>query len=126
VPAVGEADVMVVDTLVGRPERLTLLKRHVVPIALPRGRGRHVDGRLLPHVILQPGRGRQLAQERRRWVIRCSWASRRQWRGRRPAAPARATARRCLVVILHLLQPGRHLHGAGAGSGSVGGGCGWV
>jgi hypothetical protein len=48
VPAVGEADVMVVDSLVGPPERLTLLERHVPPIVLPRGRERRVDGRPCP------------------------------------------------------------------------------
>jgi hypothetical protein len=36
--------------------------------------------------------------------------------------PVRAAARQRLVVILGLLQPGRHLHGARAGS--VGGDCG--
>jgi hypothetical protein len=39
VPSVGEADVVVVDALVGRPERLALLERHVPPIVLPRGEG---------------------------------------------------------------------------------------
>jgi hypothetical protein len=34
----GEADVVVVDALVGWPERLVLLERHVAPVALPRGR----------------------------------------------------------------------------------------
>jgi hypothetical protein len=27
-------------------------------------------------------------------------------------ASAHVTARRCLVVVFHLLQPGRHFHGA--------------
>jgi hypothetical protein len=69
VPAVGEGDVVVVDALVRRSERLALLERHIVPIALPWGR--HVDGRLSPHVILRTGRRRQLAQKRWRWASRC-------------------------------------------------------
>jgi hypothetical protein len=36
VPAVGEANVVVVDALVGHPERLALLERHVAPIARER------------------------------------------------------------------------------------------
>jgi hypothetical protein len=54
VSAVAEADIVVVDALVGRPERLALLERHVAPIALPRERER-CDGHPPPHVVLQPG-----------------------------------------------------------------------
>jgi hypothetical protein len=34
---VGEVDVVVFDALVGHPERLALLERHVAPVALPGG-----------------------------------------------------------------------------------------
>jgi hypothetical protein len=47
VPALGEGNIVVVYALVGRLERLALLERHVASIALPRGRGRRVDG--CPH-----------------------------------------------------------------------------
>jgi hypothetical protein len=43
---VGEADVVVVDALVGRPELLALLERNVAPVALPQGR--RLDLRLPP------------------------------------------------------------------------------
>jgi hypothetical protein len=68
VPAVGEGDVVVVDALVRRSERLALHERHVAPIALPWGR--RIDRRPSPHVILRTGRRRQLAQKRRRWASR--------------------------------------------------------
>jgi hypothetical protein len=89
VPAVREPDVRVVDALVGRPERLTLLERHVTAVTLPRGV--HDGACWLFHVILWPG---------------C-----RRWRGGRPATPVRGLAGRCLSVVLRLLQLGRHLHG---------------
>jgi hypothetical protein len=38
----------------------------------------------------------------------------RRWQGWSPAATARRAARRRLVVVLRLLQPGWHLHGAGS------------
>jgi hypothetical protein len=67
---------------------------------LPGTRG---NGARWPHgVVLRPGRRRQLAQERHRW------------RGWRLAVAARGAARRRLVVVLRLLQLGRHLHGAGS------------
>jgi hypothetical protein len=62
VPAVGEGYVGVVDALVCRPERLALLELHVAPITLPWWG--HIDGHPLPHIILRPGRRRQLAQNR--------------------------------------------------------------
>jgi hypothetical protein len=58
----GEGDVWVVDALVRRLERLALLEPHVGPIALPRWE--RIDGRPSPHVILRPGRRRQLVQKR--------------------------------------------------------------
>jgi hypothetical protein len=72
----GEADVVVVDDLVGRPELLALLEQHVALVVLPWGR--RLDMRPLPHIILRPRRGRKLSQECQRWE------SRRRWWGRRP------------------------------------------
>jgi hypothetical protein len=59
VPAVGEANIVVVDALVGCPELLALLEWHVAAVVLPRGS--RLDVRPSPHVILQLRRGRQLA-----------------------------------------------------------------
>jgi hypothetical protein len=91
----------VVDALVGLPERLALLLRHLPAVKfLPGTRG---DDARWPHdVVLLPGCRRQLAQERCRW------------QGWRPTAAARGAARQRLVVVLRLLQPGRYLHGAGS------------
>jgi hypothetical protein len=61
VPAVGEGDVGVVDTLVRRPMCLTLLEPHVALMASPWW-GR-TDGRPSPHVILRSVRKRQLVQK---------------------------------------------------------------
>jgi hypothetical protein len=75
VPAVGEADIVVVDALVACLERLALLERHIAPIALLQGRGRRVDGR--PPAPRNP---LATAQERWRWTSRRPWASSRRWR----------------------------------------------
>jgi hypothetical protein len=53
VPAVEEADVVVVDALVRHSELLALLKRQVAAVVLPRGR--RLDARPPPHTILLPG-----------------------------------------------------------------------
>jgi hypothetical protein len=37
VPAMREADIGVVDALVGRPEYLALLEQHITAVTLPRG-----------------------------------------------------------------------------------------
>jgi hypothetical protein len=51
---VKEADIGVVDALVGYLERLALLERHVTAVTLPRGWSD--DARWTRHVILRPGR----------------------------------------------------------------------
>jgi hypothetical protein len=62
---VGESDIGVVDVVVGRPELLTLLERHVLAVTLS-ARVRD-DVRWPRDVVLQLGHWRKLAQERHRW-----------------------------------------------------------
>jgi hypothetical protein len=89
----------VVDAPVGLPQLLALLERHVSAVTLPPGA--RDDARWPRQVILWPRRRRKLAQERRRW-----------W-GRRPVAEVHGRARDRLGVVLGLLKPRMHFHGAG-------------
>jgi hypothetical protein len=91
----------VVDALVGFLERLVLLLRHI-PAVMLRSGVRDNDVRWPRDVVLRSGRRRQLVLERPRW------------RGWRPMAAASEAARRCLLVVLCLLQPRWHLHGTGS------------
>jgi hypothetical protein len=97
-PAVGEADVVVVDTLVGRAARTPRAARSAARAAA----GERETRRQAPPAPRNPP----------------AWAQEAVGVGTPEVGELPA------VVVLRLLQPGRHLYGAGACS--VGGGCGGV